>query len=383
MKKIICGLVLCVLLISLMAITLTGCSKYDEFEWSGEERGSVDLRLSVGEDGKFDVLQMADIQFINAIGENSRKVMDATIASANPDLIVLTGDQISPEYLVGMKWKAKKILNQITSYFDSKKIPWTAEFGNHDGTCGVITKKEMLEIYQKSAYFIGGLEENEQWDCYINEEEDTYCNYMIPVYDGEKVVHGIMLLDCASSLMSPYIGYTKGQIDFYNEMSKKYAGVELSIYTHEPTEEFQTMYDNREDESIVPQFLGEIESPEDGKTYYPTKNPETNEYLRDSLKTNKNVKGIYVGHDHLSNFAGIYKMSDDYSVILAYGRMSSYGYSEWKYFMFSGKKRKLYKNYPRGGRVVSISNSGEYSTFELLDSKDGNFTIKEGYRLDF
>ena len=321
---------------------------------------------------------MADIQFINAIGENSLAVMDATVEAADPDLIVLTGDQISPEYLIGQKWKAKKILNQITSYFDSKQIPWTAEFGNHDGACGVISKREMLEIYQKSAYFIGGLEESEDWESYINEDEDTYCNYFIPVYDyeSENVVHGVMLLDCATSLMGPYDGYTKGQIDFYNEMSKKYKDVKFSIYTHEPTEEFQTMYDNRENKEIVPEFLGEIESPEDGKSYYPTKNPETNEYLRESMKANKNVNGIYVGHDHLSNFAGIYNLSEDCSVLLAYGRMSSYGYGEWQYFMFSGKKRKLYKNYARGGRVVSLTSDGEYSTFELMDSKDGNCTMK-------
>ena len=383
MKKFFGRSIVFILIVALMAITLTGCSKYDEFEWSGVEKGSVDLKLSVGEDGRFDILQMADIQFVGAIGENSLEVMDATIASANPDLIVLTGDQISPEYLIGQKWKAKKILNQITSYFDSKKIPWTAEFGNHDGACGVISKREMLEIYQKSAYFIGGLEENERWETYINEEEDTYCNYFIPVYDGESVVHGVMLLDCASCLTSPYDGFTQGQIDFYNQMSEKYKGVQFSIYTHEPTEEFQTMYDNRENKEVVPVFLGEIESPEDGKCYYPTKDPNANEKFRESLKTQKNVKGIYVGHDHLSNFSGVYNISDEHSLILAYGRMSSYGYGEWKYFMFSGAKRKLYKNYPRGGRVVSFTSGGDYATFELLDSKDGNCTINEINRINF
>ena len=383
MKKFLSKLTVLILVIAMTAIALTGCSKYNEFEWSGDEKGSVDLKLSVGEDGRFDILQMADIQFVSAIGENSLQVMDATIASANPDLIVLTGDQISPEYLVGQKWKAKKILNQITSYFDSKKIPWTAEFGNHDGTCGVIKKREMLEIYQKSAYFIGGLEQNDNWETYINEEDDTYCNYFIPVYDGEKVAHGVMLLDCASCLTGPYKGYTKGQIDFYNQMSEKYKDVPFSIYTHEPTEEFQTMYDARENKDLVSQFLGEIESPEDGISYYPTASPETNEYLRESLKSNKNVKGIYVGHDHLSNFSGILKMSDDYSVVLAYGRMSSYGYSEWKYFMTSATKRKIYKNYARGGRVVSFTSGAEYCTFELYDSQDGNCTIKEKNRLYF
>ncbi|MDE6188881.1 MAG: metallophosphoesterase [Clostridia bacterium] len=382
MKRMGKLLVLAMLVLSILAVSLTGCASFTEFEWSGEERGRVDLTLSVDEDGNFTILQMADIQFTDAIGANSVEVMDASIESAKPDLIVLTGDQISPEYLIGQKGKAKKILNQITSYFDSKRIPWTAEFGNHDGACGVISKKEMLEIYQKSAYFIGGLEEGEYWESYINEDEDTYCNYFLPIYDASKteIVHGVILIDCATSLTSPYKGFTKGQIDFYNEMSEKYKGVEFSMYTHEPTQEFQTMYDNREDTSIVPEFKGEIESPEDGKCYYPTKDPEMNEYFKESLIANKNVKGIYVGHDHLSNFAGIYNIADDYSMLLAYGRMSSYGYGEWKYFMFSASKRKEYKNYPRGARVVSLS-EGNYSTYEIYDAKNGDGAMFERNRI--
>ncbi|MDE6474948.1 MAG: metallophosphoesterase [Clostridia bacterium] len=377
MKKKLSLIILTVLLVSLFVFSVTGCQSYREFAGSGKEKGSVDLTLKFDEQGNFKILQMTDIQFIDYIDDESIAVMDATIEYAKPDLIVITGDQISPEYLGGQSGKARKICRQITGYFDSKEIPWTLCFGNHDGAMGVLSKREMLEEYQKSAYFVGGLEENEYCDLYINEKEDTYCNYFLPVYsnDGESVEYGVFVMDCATSLASPYKGFTQGQIDFYNAMSEKY-GVRMSMYTHEPTEEFQTMYDNRENTQIVSVFKGEIESPEDGKTYYPTKNPETNEALRKSLIANKNVDGIYAGHDHLSNFAGIYNIAEDYSIVLGYGRMSSYGFGEWNYFMFSASKRKLYKNYPRGGRVVEVSADGGYSTYDVLDSKDGNYTMK-------
>ncbi len=377
MKKKISLIILTVLLISLFVFSVTGCQSYREFPGSGKEKGSVDLTLRFDEQGNFKILQMTDIQFINYIDDESIAVMDATIEYANPDLIVVTGDQISPEYLGGQSGKARKICKQITGYFDSKEIPWTLCFGNHDGAMGVLSKKEMVEEYQKSAYFVGGLEENDYCDIYINESEDTYCNYFLPVYsnDGKSVEYGVFVMDCATSLASPYKGFTQGQIDFYNAVSEKY-GVKMSMYTHEPTQEFQTMYDNRENPQIVSVFKGEIESPEDGKTYYPTKNPETNEALRNSLIANKNVDGLYVGHDHLSNFAGIYNIADDYSIMLGYGRISSYGFGEWNYFMFSASKRKLYKNYPRGGRVVEASADGGYRTYEVLDSKDGNYTMK-------
>ena len=374
-SKLLC-ILLMVALMSTLVFCFAGCDNYIDFKGSGKEKGSVDLTLRLDENNNFKILQLTDIQFTDYMGKNSIAVLDSVIDYADADLIVLTGDQISPEYLGGRKAKSRKIVQQITMYMDSKEVPWTLCFGNHDGAMGVLTKREMLKEYQKSAYFIGGLEESQYFESYSNFKEDTYCNYFIPIYahEGEEVEYGVFVMDCATSLASPYAGFTLGQIAFYNEMSKKYP-VRMSMYTHEPTQEFQTMYDNRENVELVREFKGEIESPEDGKVYYPTKNPETNEMLRQSLIANNNVDGIYVGHDHLSNFAGIYKMADGCEIILGFGRMSSYGYHEWKYFMLSSSKRKLYKNYHRGGRIVEVSKDGNYVTYDVLDSKDGKRTM--------
>ncbi len=375
-SKLLC-ILLMVALMSTLVFCFAGCDNYIDFKGSGKEKGSVDLTLRLDENNNFKILQLTDIQFTDYMGKNSIAVLDSVIDYADADLIVLTGDQISPEYLGGRKAKSRKIVQQITMYMDSKEVPWTLCFGNHDGAMGVLTKREMLKEYQKSAYFIGGLEESQYFESYSNFKEDTYCNYFIPIYahEGEEVEYGVFVMDCATSLASPYDGYTIGQIAFYNEMSKKYPDVRMSMYTHEPTQEFQTMYDNRENVELVREFKGEIESPEDGKVYYPTKNPESNEMLRQSLIANNNVDGIYVGHDHLSNFAGIYKMADGCEIILGFGRMSSYGYHEWKYFMLSSSKRKLYKNYPRGGRIVEVSKDDNYVTYDVLDSKDGKRTM--------
>lgn len=59
----------------------------------------------------------------------------------------------------------------------------------------------MLKEYQKSAYFIGGLEESQYFESYSNFKEDTYCNYFIPVYahEGEEVEYGVFVMDCATT----------------------------------------------------------------------------------------------------------------------------------------------------------------------------------------
>ncbi len=236
-SKLLC-ILLMVALMSTLVFCFAGCDNYIDFKSSGKEKGSVDLTLRLDENNNFKILQLTDIQFTDYMGKNSIAVLDSVIDYADADLIVLTGDQISPEYLGGRKAKSRKIVQQITMYMDSKEVPWTLCFGNHDGAMGVLTKREMLKEYQKSAYFIGGLEESQYFESYSNFKEDTYCNYFIPIYahEGEEVEYGVFVMDCATSLVSPYDGYTIGQIAFYNEMSKKYPDVRMSMYTHEPTQ---------------------------------------------------------------------------------------------------------------------------------------------------
>ena len=187
-SKLLC-ILLMVALMSTLVFCFAGCDNYIDFKSSGKEKGSVDLTLRLDENNNFKILQLTDIQFTDYMGKNSIAVLDSVIDYADADLIVLTGDQISPEYLGGRKAKSRKIVQQITMYMDSKEVPWTLCFGNHDGAMGVLTKREMLKEYQKSAYFIGGLEESQYFESYSNFKEDTYCNYFIPIYahEGEEV----------------------------------------------------------------------------------------------------------------------------------------------------------------------------------------------------
>lgn len=118
-SKLLC-ILLMVALMSTLVFCFAGCDNYIDFKSSGKEKGSVDLTLRLDENNNFKILQLTDIQFTDYMGKNSIAVLDSVIDYADADLIVLTGDQISPEYLGGRKAKSRKIVQQITMYMDSK-----------------------------------------------------------------------------------------------------------------------------------------------------------------------------------------------------------------------------------------------------------------------
>lgn len=331
--------------------------------------------LRTDKDGKFRILQLTDIQFTKDLDKQSIEVMDKTIAKANPDLIVLTGDQISGEYLIWRKRKVSRILSQISEYFDSKKIPWTMCFGNHDGLWKRNSKSFMLEFYKKSAYFVGDMQSSEK--CLVCcDDKESVSNYFIPVLGSDdKPVYGILVFDCETVLTSPYRCLDDNQIEFYRHISQKYLGLPIALFMHLPTNLMQDAYDKKDDKNIVREFLGEIEKPEVGKVYYATKGEEKNTIFLDNMSEFKNIKGIFVGHDHLSNFAVNYNMAENYNLLMAYGRLSTYAFTAFMYFPFSCKDRKVYKNYPKGGRVIDLYADGNMVTIDLLEDLQNNKDI--------
>lgn len=97
-----------VALMSTLVFCFAGCDNYIDFKSSGKEKGSVDLTLRLDENNNFKILQLTDIQFTDYMGKNSIAVLDSVIDYADADLIVLTGDQISPNILAVAKLRAER-----------------------------------------------------------------------------------------------------------------------------------------------------------------------------------------------------------------------------------------------------------------------------------
>lgn len=320
---------------------------------------------------KFRILQFTDIQYDKDVDDESIRVVDAVTEYASPDLIILTGDNVGGEFLIFRKKKALSIVEQITRCFDRKKIPWTMCFGNHDAVWGKRAKRLMSNVYEQGEYFLGAKNEVKGLERYENEQEDTYRNSFYPVFDSNgREVFGIVVLDCATAVFTPYKAFCDSQLEFYGNISVRHKDLPIVLFTHIPIKEMQTAYDKREDKQIVKAFVGDAENPLKGKVYYPSKDEVQNQKFSEKMLRYGNIKGVFVGHDHLANFAAVSNMREGYDMITAYGRLSSYGMKAWQYVPFSPKDRKRYDAYKRGGRIVDLYSDGNITTTDLTFDKE-------------
>lgn len=202
MKKI-----LAVLLSSLMLI-----SCFSLFAGAKEE----DKTLQFGEDGKFTILQFADIQDGYPLMMITKKLLKDSIAKVQPDLIVLTGDNISGGSTT-TKVITRAAINEFMSIFEKAGVPTAAVFGNHDDESALADKDFQMSVY-------------ESYDCFVGYNEGDIIpgvgTYNLPIMssDGERIAFNIWMTDSGTynteNDLGGYACTTKEQIAWYVETSE-------------------------------------------------------------------------------------------------------------------------------------------------------------------
>ncbi|KAH7913045.1 Metallo-dependent phosphatase-like protein [Hygrophoropsis aurantiaca] len=118
--------------------------------------------LHFSHDGKFKVLQIADLHFSVSRGDCRDTTVSPCTASDNltntllghildeekPDLVVFSGDQLNGQ---GTSWDPKSVLAKFATAVTDRGIPWAAVFGNHDEENGDV-KAEQVRMMQALPY---------------------------------------------------------------------------------------------------------------------------------------------------------------------------------------------------------------------------------------
>lgn len=118
--------------------------------------------LHFSDDGRFKILQVADLHYSVSRGVCRDTVLDPCVASDNltnsllgrildletPDLVVFSGDQLNGQ---GTSWDPKSVLAKFAVEVTDRKIPWAAVFGNHDEENGDV-KAEQMKMMQALPY---------------------------------------------------------------------------------------------------------------------------------------------------------------------------------------------------------------------------------------
>ena len=281
------------LLLPVTAMCLTGCSgvHYDIDKYI--------LSVDKTKDS-FTILQLTDFHLGEMDNlEYHEKFMDLTIDEAQADMIVVTGDL----FTFASKWTAINLFK----YLDSKKIPWTVTFGNHDEQCyfSIDWLTDTLNNWGSYCKFID----------YQDDDVHGNANFAINVMDGENIFEQLIIMDSNRYDFATfgYDCFKQDQIDWYASLvdytTQKNGGspVESLMFYHIPLPEIDAAYE-KGTKIIVKDEKGEdVEMGSKGEKTCP---PDSDPGFFKVIKEKNSTKAMFFGHDHDNDFGVTYEGVD-------------------------------------------------------------------------
>ncbi len=254
--------------------------------------------LKFGEDKKFKIVQFTDVHWkadsiaSEEAGERMGEVLDAE----KPDLVIFTGDVIFGK-------PADKSMRRALEPTIKRGIPFAVTFGNHDDELGMSRK----ELYDFIKDMPGNLTSTV-------EGLSGVTNFILPVKasDGSQDAALLYVFDSHSyATLKGIKGYgwiKHDQVQWYIDESKKFTeangGIPLIAlsFFHIPLPEFHEAVQN-EGSFLI------------GTRKEKACAPEINTGLFAAMQEAGDVLGIFVGHDHVNDYAVSWK-----GIMLCYGR---------------------------------------------------------------
>ena len=280
--------------------------------------------IDMGDKEQFVILNLADIQLHTMDTKHikqSFEMLTELINTTHPDLITLTGDQVSGGYVKGA-------LKKICKFIDSFGIPWAPVLGNHDGQ-GNVTRNGNGDIYLSGKY--------KNVIFRKNDPSLGMGNYIINITKNGQSVHNVFMIDSHDSREYEngkdydYIWYS--QIAWYEWAVQGIAAanggnvVPSSCYFHIPLVEYRDAYEGYKQGIYTG---GGVNREPICCADHENKTSAYNSGLFAKIKELNSTNLVLVGHDHV-NCSWV----DYQGVKLAYGMKSGYG-SYWNADLVGG-----------------------------------------------
>ncbi len=280
------------------------------------------------QNGKFKILILSDVQDTNTPQKETMALVNAAIEQANPDFIVLLGDNTAGWWKGVDKAQTEAAVDAVAKPIDERGIPFALVFGNHDheGLCdeenGMTeeeAKEQILSYFQKYKTCLA-----------VEGEEMTGVgNYNLPILDsaGEKNVFNLWFMDS-----NPYTPEEEGggygyvhedQTAWYKKTAEalkaENGGKPLPslLFQHIIVPECYEMFDKvkfgtkgavRGHGSFSDSYY--VTNPEyiyQGSLNEGPCPPDVNHGQFQSWLSEGDIIGAFFGHDHVNDFAGVYK----------------------------------------------------------------------------
>ncbi len=285
--------------------------------------GSRDASLRFRGDGKFKIVQFTDIHWLQNADKDQKirqKIladMDAVLEAEHPDLVVLTGDIVTPT-------SGESPLPQwtkVTAPMATRHIPWAAVFGNHDDEWNrTFSRKDIMAYLEKLPESVS--------QC-GPDELGAGGNYVLKIKaaHADKPAAAIYCLDSHAystdrKLYGTYGWFSFAQAGWFRQQSKSLtaangnATLPALAFFHIPLPEFKQA-------SVV--SLGNQREESHGASLNPG--------MFTAMVESRDVIGIFVGHDHINDFAG-----RAFGICLGYGRKTGVDFAAYGKFLPSGAR---------------------------------------------
>jgi Calcineurin-like phosphoesterase len=334
------------------------------------QQGPANMPLAFGQNGQFKIVQFNDTQDGPRTDRRTIEFMGKVLDAEKPGFALINGDVINGSPRTELE--VRQAINNVVQPMESRGIKWALTFGNHDedsmdnGTG--MTEARMLE-------FIRGYQHNLNAATEKGIEGSSNAQLLIRSASSNTPAFGVWLLD--SGRYAPdslggqdfegLMGYDwirPSQIQWYREASvaaeQRYGRkVQSLMFFHIPLFEHHHMW-----------FGSQFTSDEAGHAAAVTKhgivgvkNEDVytgafNSGLFAALQERGDVRGVFVGHDHINTYSGNY-----FGIDLGYGPGTGFG----TYGLGGDKEHHL-----RGARVFELDERADqvYAGTRTVFAKD-------------
>lgn len=363
------------ILLLMIVAGLSGASSYGQSRIGAPGPVSAPAsKLRFRPDNTFKIVQFTDTQDNQNTDPRTIRLIETVLDDQRPDLVVFTGDNIArhgstPPTSANVAAAIRNIVTPV----DRRGIPWLVTFGNHDEDMGM-PEEEMLEIYRSYPYNI-----NEPSPKDVAGSGNM--NALIYSSMGLKPVFNVWALDSGRYAPGKIDGQTisedflpgwnwmpdwdwikPSQIEWYRATSESIEHsngykVPSLMFFHIPLQEFRTMYDNDAIKRLHPETGLNPQHGVTGERNEDECPGPFNSGLFSAMLERGDVKGVFVGHDHVNDYFGNY-----FGIYLGYSANTGFG----TYGLGGAENNRL-----RGARVFELNeNTPEQFKTHMVFAKD-------------
>ncbi len=305
---------------------------------------SEEIQLKFDPAGRFKIVQFTDLH-LHAGGDKDQQTLaliGAILDIERPQLVVLTGDTLAGAA------KRPETVALAAGPMAERKIPWAVVLGNHDDEWPKEIDKPkdrrgLMEVVVRQPYSVSKMGPEEIFGA---------SNYCLPVYnaDATRKKWVLYMLDSNSYTgkkeLGTYDWIHSDQIAWYSQTSKTLAQEREGrpcpalAFFHIPLLEYEYALTDAQADVV-------------GHRHEGVASPRINSGLFAAMLERGDVKGTFVGHDHVNDYEAQFR-----GIRLIYGRATgcdTYGRD----------------GFPRGGRVILLEENGEtFTTWIRLQGGD-------------